>query len=376
MLLRDRPLFFEANEIHVGQATDLSHNNSLLYGHWLNDLTIGKTWICLNLNWHVEGAQAAQNPPDDMDRYIFSWHLEPIETEWLIDFADRHAQQQIIVICEYDHSPIRNNIRFVKYHCWHLVLPAVLLAHDMVDVFKNDRSYLLSCLASKGSVFKTLAVAHLLKNYANDQRVFFTWNHAYQDCSKIILDQALPVARLESLRNYYHDQMRDVVKTVQHLSLTSRDHVWNNYDYRWIGYDAWVNVTNETFARSNFPELSIEMIPGPYLSEKTWKPLLSGSAVLPNGQPNTYQHLENFGFKFEYPWSKHFDGEPGDLDRFDALLSIIDQIMYMEPSDLISAVRVSCEHNFYHVRSQELIKHIQSINDQSVGNFLQMVKTW
>lgn len=45
------PSVFPIREIVDSVDTKLSHNNHLLYGHWLFELFRGKTWAALNFNW-------------------------------------------------------------------------------------------------------------------------------------------------------------------------------------------------------------------------------------------------------------------------------------------------------------------------------------
>jgi hypothetical protein len=357
-------------ECEIADSIDskLSHNNGLLYGDWLFDLFKGKTWAALNFNWPLNSGLEI---PNDRDVYIFSWHLESWPYDWLIDFADAHPNQQIVVIGEFDAVPLRPNISVLKYHCWHIVVPAMLAHHQPPGHFQKHRDRLLSCLCGKPNFSRALLYAYYTMHWCDDPRIVFTWNTRPGTCGSLNeLDTVIPIQRLENLRQTYlcNDLSRHTVEVdVQNTSLVS---IWNHWNFQWPGAKTWINVTNETYCRSDWPEFGIEKMPGPYLSEKTWKALISGLALVPNGQPGTYRHLESMGFDMQYPWPKDFDDIFGDMSRLDRVLDTIDWILQHNESDIIDAIMPSCEHNFYHVRSDTFQSNLIDINHRCLENFL------
>jgi hypothetical protein len=128
-----------------------------------------------------------------------------------------------------------------------------------------------------------------------------------------------------------------------------------------------VNLSNETYSQDAIDGMPM---PGPYITEKTWKSLLGGSALMPVGRMQTYAYMENFGFCFDYPWSRSFDLIPGDIDRFVSTLSVIDAIFAIGMPELSAAVAESSRHNYYHIRSQDFLNRVCQINEEHLARFL------
>jgi len=369
-MLEHHPWILPTRDIISDRDSTLSYNNQLLYGDWLFDLFDGKTWVCLNFNWPDQSVTI----PDDRDLYIFSWHLEPWPYDWLLSFADSHPNQRIIVIGEFEPCFLRANIRILKYHCWHLVLPTMLSIWNADNQFRDVRSKLISCLCGKPDFYRSLIFAFISKYLQNDSRILVSWNTtADYLCPSIgMLNVKLPIERLEDLRLTYIDQNLldqsitiDSKKNLKHLVPLDR---WN-FDC-WPGAEAWINVTNETYCRSDLRDIGIPTAPGPYLSEKTWIALVAGLAILPNGQPGTYAHLQSMGFRMDWPWPMDFDLETGDLSRLNKVIDMIEWILAQNEQDLISSIRSNCEFNFHHVRSLNFQRQIININDANLDKFL------
>lgn len=353
------------HETYIGHVKNLSHNNHLLYGDWINEIISSpKTWVGLHWNWPVAYNLSV---PDDMDDYVFSWHLEPCDIDWLLQFADDHPNQQITVIGEFDPVILRPNIRMLKWHCWHLLIATYLKNAADQSTFSVKRRYLLSALCAKANIFKSLVIAYLCMQYSNDARILYTYNPSNKENSMSLLDMPIPNPVVDSVRQWAKQNLPTCKNVLPHTGIPNRAPMIDN---QFVGHDSWINVTNETFCRSNRVDIGLERIPGPYLTEKTFNPLLAGCAILPNGQPYTYQYLQEFGFQFDYPWSMKFDDEIGDLMRLESLYRAIDYVLQQDQHCLVEQIKASCEHNWNHVRSPEFIATIESTNQRSLERFL------
>ena len=102
--------------------------------------------------------------------------------------------------------------------------------------------------------------------------------------------------------------------------------------------------------------------PGPYLTEKTWKPLYSGAAIVFTGQLNTKRVLEEAGFKFDYPWCNKYADIPGDLERLEKIIELLDDISQMSFDEILNGIKASCEHNKNHLTSNNLKNYIDNVN--------------
>jgi hypothetical protein len=175
-----------------------------------------------------------------------------------------------------------------------------------------------------------------------------------------------PRSELHLFVEYYH-------ATLKNQTIKSDD--WINTD-RFSTYfcnhpayiDCLMNLTNETFTQSLVKNT---IMSGPFITEKTWKPLLAGTAVLSQGPCGVYQHLEQFGFKFDYPWSKSFDAIPGDIDRFLCLLKVVDDIFAMDFELLALELEPTCKFNQEHILSNDFFSTVEKINDSNLHTFMQ-----
>jgi hypothetical protein len=145
----------------------------------------------------------------------------------------------------------------------------------------------------------------------------------------------------------------------------------NNLDYNWSAYtECIINCSNESVNNSyQFINDIGHILPGPYLTEKTYKVLLSGTALLPVGQYQTYSHLESQGFVFDYPWDKSYDQISGDIDRVAKILDCIDDIKKMSLKDLEELTLHSRRFNREYIFSGDYFQYINRINYQNIEKF-------
>jgi len=169
---------------------------------------------------------------------------------------------------------------------------------------------------------------------------------------------------LKKLADYYHTELVNK-KIVLDKFIDSR---LSNYYANIPAYtDALVNLTNETFSQTCADGVQL---PGPYISDKTWKPLIAGCAMMPQGPSGIYSYLEEMGFVFDYPWDKTFDENINDFDRFLHFLTVVDDIFLMDKQTLANSIAQSCEYNYNYIRSAQFKNRIQQLNQDSIGNFL------
>ena len=341
----------------------IPYNSQLLYRDLLARLVKGKTWFGLHYNWPT--FLFTNGMPDDCDTIVISWHLENWDHEWLHSICNKYADRQIIIISEFDAVLPYPNVKVLRYHCWDLVTQSMINEFEQDYQPKKKRPWLASSLVLKPSFFKCLITAHLCKHHRGNKNLVLSWNASDRYCESISrLQLPLGNEKLEKLRQFYLDHL---VKRHIPLDAVHKYHPWQHWNFTNVGYqDAWVNFTNETYSPSL---VSGQTMPGPYISEKTWKPLLAGTAMIPIGMPGTYKHLEKFGFQFEYPWSKEFDNVVGDLDRMALVLDQVDWLLQSDMSDIVDATQDSCNYNYHHIRSKNFVNCVQQLNNESVESF-------
>ena len=112
------------------------------------------------------------------------------------------------------------------------------------------------------------------------------------------------------------------------------------------------------------------IIPGPFLTEKTLKCLVGGTAFIAVGQYNTYASLEKLGLVFQYGLDLSWDRDPGNLTRMKAIVDLIQHISKYTAKELFEITAKSTEHNKSMVWSGEFGQRCQTHNDVIANKIL------
>lgn len=352
-------------EIMTDDVTVLKPRTRLLYGDWILELKRGKTLFALNINWEQI------DPTEFYDTYVFSFHVEQWNNEWLKKFCVEHSDSQIVIISEFPLDRTTDsfyqdvyNLKCLVYHCWGVLLDEVLTFDDTIYVPTEFRHCRLSSLVNKPSYFKALVTAHVMMNHGHRKDMILSWNinDRQEICPSLrFLNERDSRPALAALIKFYHETLQDLSIRLGEFN----DSRLSNYYGNIPAYtDCLVNSTNETYARSS-------IFPGPFITEKTWKPLMTGCALLPQGPSGIYPYLENFGFVFDYPWDRSYDLIDGDIDRFLQYLKTLDQLFEIEFDELANKLAHSSRYNYDHIRSTAFKSRIHDLNQRSLNEFLQ-----
>jgi hypothetical protein len=138
---------------------------------------------------------------------------------------------------------------------------------------------------------------------------------------------------------------------------------WNSPAYT----DTVINLTNESFHYSDtiIDEKSFRN-PGPYITEKTFKPLLAGRAFLVIGQADTYKYLNNLGFNTNFGFNITYDNDPGDLNRIKSIFKTIDKINSTSISELHIKSLEAVIKNFNYIKSRKLDDKVMQLNSSAI----------
>ena len=156
----------------------------------------------------------------------------------------------------------------------------------------------------------------------------------------------------------------------RHISIDDFvDNPWNHCDFTHPAFtQSLVNATNETFAQN---QIFSKKLPGPYTSEKTWKTVLGGAALLPIGQSGMYPYMQSFGLRMDYPWPREFDNVIGDLDRIEKICDTVDWILSEEFSNHEVAISDINHYNYEYVRSRDFVDTVEHKNQLTLEHFLE-----
>lgn len=333
----------------------------------LTQLSDGKTLYVINWVWPTIVPHLTL--PNNYDTYIFLQYREPVDWVWFDQFVQLHPTQKIILLAQLPSSitPYKN-FQVVEHHWNPHYLSRSLVMYGQDYEFKWPRQYMISSLVNKPSFFKTLITAYFHKNYINRPDLILSWNVNKRNeiCGSMrSLNSRYEQDQLDQMCSYYQS-------TLKYLSISQEPWIDkyyenNNWTTSRAYTDTLINFTNETYAQGQQHQ---RIFPGPQLTEKTRKALLAGCAIVPVGMPGVYDYLRRFGLKFDYPWSCKFDKIPGDLDRMEQILTVIDEIMLYDLDWLHQQLKDSVEYNYYYLRSVAYINHMQEINQQAVSKYL------
>jgi hypothetical protein len=288
--------------------------------------------------------------PDGLDLYVFGVWFEVFDEAWFLELYNRNPQAQFLILT--DRAPYdleRDRVTVIQiYHWKHFLGPTK--QHTIVPM--QDRHIRISSLSGRITQFRFFVTAKLLDN----PNALVHWNTPMHEHSFITnpanwphRDSLLPQARERLSRTvnpetFFNDPESNLAQYLTHPAYT--DSIANS-----------INETKDVSWMADFGET-----PAPYLTEKTWKCLLSGTAVLFSGQRGIIQTLESLGFEFHYAWSNDYARQTGDLARLDGLLNTIDTIMSMDIDQLRSGATASAQHNHARATGTEILSHIDSLN--------------
>jgi hypothetical protein len=302
--------------------------------------------------------------PLDYPRYFLSWHTEQFDVRWLRAQAQRVHPRPVLVAYDgtVDSTIFPDNVEFVRFITWHLQLDQ-LVQRFGVSVEFVEPCYKISSLSFRVSQYKNYITAYLLK---------------HTRCSELLLTYHNKLGKQEDLHGYPKG-----LPWLDDLDIAGLVPTWINFkdDYSWDtnqpvdngGWnippymDALVNCTNESFHYSRSEIDGTEFVfPGPYLTEKTWKPLLAARPFLAVGQYRTYASLQELGMKFDYGFPIDFDTDSGDLTRIKGIFESVDVILSKSMDELFDQSRASVIHNARMIHNGEFAHNCQLVNQDSL----------
>jgi hypothetical protein len=335
---------------------------------WLNDLPPG-TFVALFLMW--PSMEQFDLPPGH-DLYVVSYNFEPFDIDWVHEQANR-IKAPILVLNEgsvYDY-PLPPNVYHFEFYTWHLQMDRILEFHPYVPTTPIIPKHTCSAICNRLTQSKVLTFAALARYHDLDSCLvkLGSWLEP-----KNVHDwHSTGDPELDELMRYFREHW---------LGQTLQPDDWQNdlhNNYRdncdpWQPFyrDAALHFTNESYHYSYMEDAHGRGIrPGPNLSEKTFKPLIAGTAFVPVGQFDTYGCLRALGFEFDYGGlDLSWDQVSGNLDRLKGIVRMIESLRKFSAQDLWSMTKGSSEANQNHVLSGQFRRCCQAKNEQTVAEIL------
>lgn len=305
-------------------------------------------------------------PIDCYSKFVFSFHTEFLEHQILRNFFDKHSDKSFLLITDwkYHETLFPTNVETVTWITLHKQSENIIRSHGFGK--QKTPSKKLSSLSYRHEFHKAAITAYLLSHTKDSDCVLSWWDVKYQQ----------PYYLKPGL--YIHPEISQYVRnpSFQNRAPIKLDKFDNNplanTQWRHAAYlDCVFNLSNE----SCFNTMSeIGRLPGPYLTDKTWKALLSGTALLPVGQAGTLEHLRQLGLVFEYQIDLSFDCLIQDDERIIGIFRAIDTILGRSIDRLHQDVAESNKYNINQFVTKKFQQACQHHNDQQRYKIRQWIK--
>jgi len=318
----------------------------------------GNIYFMLNVQ-HIE--QVPEVPYKDI---IISFHTENFNISSLLEFFNKNKHKNFLLLSDGDLNENfwPDNVRYVKWITWGDQLNNAIDHHGIADSYKK-KSKKLSSLSYRNEWPRATITGYLNESFPKEQLVLswhnqkFGYNIQLPDNIKHYVES---VIKLESIKfDTFSEQDNSAMKNGN----------WQNPAYT----DCVFNLTNESFFNSHTTvNNTIVTMPTPYLTEKTWKPLLAGQALIPVGQFGTLKNLSNLGLNFDYDIDLSHDDCIDDFDRMNKIFNLLETIKNSSITKLENNILTATEHNLNIIKSEQFKKNCEKIN---LENF-EKIKQW
>jgi hypothetical protein len=340
---------------------DLKVTDEMLYWWpWIADIKNPNTYLFLSAGWKPDGS-FPDLPPPGYDCYITHGDSYMFG---LPEHMAKHVDGRIIHLTGsiIPDSFDTEQLQYVSYNNAHRRIARIPRTHPFT---KNIR-YKASALTNRVTQSKAIVFA-ALKYYLG------------QDCITSLHHNLYSEKNIHGWQLTGHDvcdkfllMFKDTWNQTK-LQLPHDDGVegsYNNTAY----IEAALNFTQESYHYSDTTKNDRSFCqPGPFITEKTWKSLLSSTAFISVGQAYVYQWLSSLGLKFDYgPLDLGFDLDIGNLTRLEKIVTLIKSLQNWSAQDLYEMTRASTEYNAEYVQSQKFWDTCEQTN-QSVYKLLASV---
>jgi hypothetical protein len=356
--------YFTFDQKSVGYWEHIKNSPTVgaIYSSW-KKFNWPDTYFMLNLNW--PSTALIDSIPKDVEKIILSFQIEAVDIYWLKALALRFKKSQIIVVHEGAFYPSQwwpDNLFFTSWITWDEQLRRIASTHGRQDFVENSK-FKITSLCSRTSQYKFYVTGYMLKNYNNSDSLISY--HSRVDKKSDIDHLKTGIPAIDDLVEYMTDQKP---VSIDHTTHAQRNNDLDNTNWNHRAHvDSVFCLTNEGYHYSYSTVDHQEIIhPGPPLSEKTFKPLLAGQAIIMVGQANSLSSLSKLGFDFDYGIDNSYDSELQDLQRIQMIFKVIDTIMGMSLNDLKKATREKCAHNSHWAVSDDLKKITAELNEYSL----------
>jgi hypothetical protein len=321
------------------------------------DIDFGKTWVCFNVQ-NVSDISL----PANADRVVVTYHTEYLKHDDLLRFFSLYPDIEFLLLTDWQNGsaglPWPQNVTYARWVTWHHQIDAIRNQYGInADIRRPHHK--VSSLSFQHEFHKAAVTAYLMRNIPASDMILSWWN-------------VKSAGRLYYLDTGYFlpSDIADLVldknfQNIDNIPLDSFDNTpMNNSAWAHPAYlDCLFNCSNESIYNDfcMIDDRSYKL-PWPYVTEKTWKPLLAGRAFIPVGQSGTLESLTKLGLRF-IPQMMDIDKVPTEFDRIFAVWRAIDWINDHSIDDLFDLTWPSTEHNLDWIGKGHFAQRCNSSND-------------
>lgn len=322
-------------------------------------------FCALNLQW------PNFDLPLEYRKYFCSFHTEYIDIDWLVNQAQKIYPRPILCICDFavdSHVLYPDNLMFMQQITYHkqMKLAADIYGTRRVNEFSRPK-YKLSSLSWRTTQYKKFITAYLKQ---------------YFDCNQMILSYHNVISKEDDLHDSYpfdyltklNFELDKFFNNCNNETVIINCSPVENANWHVPAFtNALFNLTNESFHYSMTIKADKPFLyPGPYLTDKTIKPLIAGRPIIPVGQAKTIEFLQDLGLQFDYGLDLSYDNDVGDLTRIKSIFDIIDKIQTTSIENLYQMTEQSTCANILAINNGDVYGHGESINKQKYDD----IKHW
>jgi hypothetical protein len=338
---------------------------------WIKKLPNKRIYFALFQRWPTISKAhdpATQNLPAGYDYYIVSFHLEAVDIDWL---KKQQVTGPIIVLADgQSYNFTIPGVYFLTFFYWHYQLQRMQKWFGIKE--KTNPQYKFSAVCNRISQSKAWIVTKLL-NVASESSLIVL--NSWIEEKNVHGWQATGNNKLDQLTQLFRDQyLGQEIKIDDFDNEAHNIHRITGNPWQPLYQDCVIHFTNESFHYSRMFEDGQQYIwPGPFITEKTLKCLLGGTAFVPVGQFETYRTLKKLGMQFDYDFDTSWDSDSGNLSRAERIIDLIDDLNQYSVEQLVNKTQASSIYNQNYILSGKFFNQCQQKNEESIAQIFKLI---
>ena len=304
--------------------------------------------------------------------YVISFHQERFDSDWIYEQAKRVTDAPIVILCDgsiYDFA-VPSNVHFYTFHSWHYHMDLVMKMFPERQVRTNIK-YKASTICNRVTQSKMLIFTALIE-YLDSKDILVKLGDWIQE-KNVHNWQSTGNASLDELTEIFRARYQGITIEIDDFD-NARDNFQTVTSNPWqpVLMESALHFVGESYHYSLMWQNGFDMImPGPSLSEKTFKCLVSGTPFVPVAQFDCYRHLADLGLKFNYGYiDLTWDQDPCNLSRLAGLVRMIQSLKDFTVEDIVCMTKYSTDHNTDYIWSGDFGDACRNRNQQVAQQIL------